>query len=76
MLPCRWHAHAQSIAKARNKLKVDGKCKPARRKVSIRVTLTRRLLRGLAKSRGSISVGQWSGKHAVRAGFLYEPEKK
>ena len=57
---------AQSTAKARNKLTVDEKCKLAHRKVSTG-DLTRKLLRGLAKSRGSIhvSVGQWSGKQCV-----------
>ena len=56
MLPCRWHAHAQSIAKARNKLKVDGKCKRARRKVST----------GDSDEKVAAWFSQISGKHICR----------
>ena len=63
MLPCRRHAH--------NRLRKQGTSSRWTRNASLRVgksprvTLTRKLLRGLAKSRGSISVGQWSGKQCT-----------
>ena len=56
-------ARAQSTAKACKEQAHGGR--EMRVGKSPRVTLTRKLLRGLAKSRGSMSVGQWSGKQCV-----------